>query len=221
MSSKLHHNWINQDASQTILFISGWGIDHHIFPIETSEYNVLTVSYDDPYSHEDILDLIQKYAIKNVTLIGFSMGAYIAHNLVKEKIISPQQTLLIGAKPAYNSKNIAMIKKLLLRNKDAFMRSFYKDCFHSTTEWLYFKKHILPKTAMSTDILLNQLSYLEEQKLKADTSTSYQFIHGENDKVAPFEHIKQLSPSIIRIENCGHVPFLHENWPTIFETIIK
>lgn len=213
MHSQHYAQWIDNTSSVTLIFISGWGIDHRIFPTHDTHYNYLTLFPDIPnITHQ--IDLYRPLLkTHRIILVGFSMGAYIAQHIVKTQLLTPHYVIYIGARPAYLPSEITKIKRLLQRQKDAYMTAFYRSCFFSHEEWIQFKKEILPLTLVDQDTLHVQLSELSAYRL--DTTPNL-WIHGQQDMIAPIEDIQDHKDTLLQIENCGHCPFYHPQWNTLF-----
>ncbi len=214
MHSQHYAQWINNYADTTVVFISGWGIDHRTFPTLRPDCNFLTLSPNQTLIENYISTHCSVFNQQRLILIGFSMGAYIAQTLVKQKTIAPDKTIIIGAKTSYEPSELNNIKRFLKRQKDAYMQAFYRSCFFSDTEWLNFKS--LHNSQYSTlETLTDQLTLLETYRL---TDTADLWIHGKQDAIAPYENIT-TTIDLLTIENCGHCPFFHEKWDDIFNTI--
>ena len=215
MHSQDYVQWINNNAKLTVIFISGWGIDHHLFPTLNSTCNYLTLYPDQTFIEKYITSKNHILSNHRLILIGFSMGAYIAQTLVKQKTIFPDKTIIIGVKKNYATSELNKIKLFLRRQKDAYMQAFYRSCFFSDEEWITFKSTHRTMTSVP-ELLIDQLTTLGTYTLEDSADL---WIHGKEDKIAPYDNTPTQIPQLL-IENCGHCPFFHKKWDDIFTTLL-
>ena len=95
---------------------------------------------------------------------------------------------------------------------------FTRDCFSSKQEWFQFKRTILPQCDFSKETLLNQLKFLKQQTLTS-VDKNIILIHGKEDNIAPISEVETFTP-LSKISSCGHCPFFHTNFETVFNTAL-
>jgi len=210
--------WINKQADKTLIFITGWGLDHTLLNYDHPNLNILSIQTEDPYDLNQLQTIISDHAKStSISFLGFSMGAYIVQDLIFNTSFEGDKIILVGARPKYPENDIKTIKRFLNRQKEAYMTAFYRTCLRDDAEWRDHK-HYFTSQHHDLDRLLNQLDYLAESSLKPIPNRV--FIHGENDAIAPLSDLQDLNTPIHIIPECGHIPFFHPSWPMMINTIL-
>ncbi|MFA4858197.1 MAG: alpha/beta hydrolase [Candidatus Margulisiibacteriota bacterium] len=194
------HNFANHRQNKIPRLFSGWAFDEEIFQTL------------------DLPDMDQPL------VIGWSQGVFAAIDFVAKQKDCTGHLVLISARPKYPAADIAIAQNGLKQNARGFLINFYRDCFATgeKEEFLWFKQNLMKKYLgkFTADDLSRQLDTLGQQSLNISnlsTATKITFIHGQNDKIAPVEEIKEFvsrfpQAKLIIMENCGHLPFLHKEF---------
>jgi pimeloyl-ACP methyl ester carboxylesterase len=116
----------------------------------------------------------------------------------------------------------------IIKNARGFLLNFYRDCFAAEEKENYhWFKQTLQKVYLekfNREPLLSSLAKLENSALDSRALAEIKnltFIHGQDDKIAPVEEIKEFAKTLPQahchlIENCGHLPFLRGEFAAIF-----
>lgn len=191
------------------VYVHGWAMGHDIFPFEDSA--VYCTVYDPLSFPEDMAHFLHQNTLKEINLVGFSMGAQLCIDIANQLDITIPNITLIGLPVAFNKNDIIAMKKRIKKNKSACLHHFYRNCFHHQEDFrgFYVEKGYNYIEELNEEILLKGLLYLEKRKVtQADflKKKTYTFIHGKEDKIAPLsELIKQInSPDIYIQKEQGH-----------------
>ena len=188
---------------KTFVF-SGWGIKE----------SVLNAPKHYIFEEEESVENNLKNTACKVKLIGFSLGAQQALEISKkfpEKILSLH---LISWRCFYPEKELLIAKKQLLKDKNAYMKFFYKRCFNLKKDWELFRSKHLEQhlNHFSLNKLLNQLTLFKTDHNNIpfkSITCPIQFIHSKTDKIAPYKELKYYCKKNQLIEHSlGHCPFL-------------
>lgn len=200
---------IDRNQVKNLAIISGWAFDERIFSQMDLPYNYIFV---------DEKEINRLKEVKNLSVLGWSQGAYAAADFTIGNSQIVEQLLLVSARPSYPKASIEQIKQMLRKNKQAYLISFYKQCFCSAEkeQFSWFKKNLMNDylEKFELDDLLAGLDRLSKQKLdfaKLKTIKNLKFIHGEEDKIAPLAELPQDLPLQV-LPQTGHLPFLQSNF---------
>ena len=219
---------VDRGFPETILLIPGWAMDHRIFDSLELDFNYLIpAKFVFKSFADDILSQLNKVNLKKISILGSSMGGFLAANFAAKYPDRVKDITLIGMRQHYDKDGIDKVKGLLSAGKEAYLYSFYRNCFSATEK----KSYVLFKTmimrdymeGLDTEDLLAELDYLAEAELCTDKLKEVQirFMHGECDKIAPLEGIlklKEMLPAagFTVLSGAGHMPFLANNFTELF-----
>ena len=120
--------------------------------------------------------------------------------------------------------SIEEIKIFLRKNKTAFLRQFYKQCFNSANKQNYkwFKETLLKEylNEISLENLIDGLDQLGRATIEIDLLKNIEnikIVHGQNDAIAPLNEAIDLAKDIkqsqlIIFDDAGHLPFLRQDF---------
>jgi pimeloyl-ACP methyl ester carboxylesterase len=229
MPDKIDFEYINNQHKINLVLIPGWATDSKIFNNLHLPYNLLILNQANPvHFNQTLLTILKDNHIKNTSIAGFSMGGFLAIDFAKENPTFVDNLFLLGIRNKYDAKNIDFIKKLLIRNKAAYLLKFYQSCFNDKQSFLEFKKALFNEyiNNFSLDFLLETLDYLSSTNASAIKlkNTNTIFIHGKDDKVAPLNEVTNISQSLptsklITLET-GHMPFFQKDISEIITNYI-
>ncbi len=214
---KLHHE--THGTGDPILFLHGFGLSgrswnrlipffkhkHKLFLLDLKGHGKSPSPRDDDYSifhhAEHVIKFIQSRKLKNLTLVGHSLGGCIAlitalKFLRKEQVL--KKLVIIGG-VAYAQKLPWFIK--LLQNPS----------LKHVEKYLPGKAHALVKTAKH----LVPEHYNKLQKQFKFIKIPTLLIWGKDDKIVPLNVGKKLnkeirSSELVVFERCGHVPQIEQ-----------
>lgn len=215
----------DKGATDTVLLIPGWATDYRIFGNRLRlNANCLVPVEFSPFDFEDgLLDAMRQNRLKKISIIGWSMGALLAADFSSKHRDRIREIVLISVRRSYEKENIENVKRHLRKNRVAFLRKFYKDCFSpdEKEELFWFKKKLLKAyiDKMDIDALFEGLNYLSGSKIepKSLSGLKITFIHGNEDKIAPIGDVFRLKNELpgskfVSIKKAGHMPFLKSNF---------
>lgn len=218
----------NRGFKDTILLIPGWAADHRIFDHLNLDFNYLVPVKYSPFNFkEELLANIRDNGINKMSILGWSMGSFLASDFIGEyQDCVTGRVLMVSAREGYEKSAIEEIKVRLKKNKAGYLYKFYAECFCETEKetFHHFKKGLMKRylAEMKIDSLLEGLDYLLGARItprnleKLDVT----FIHGENDKIAPIEEALKIKKNLpqarfISLENAGHMPFFNPRFSNL------
>ncbi len=197
-------------ASPTIVFFPGFATDERLLSIPYPSWNIISL----PPSHtiQEDWNAIQSQLMSPYTIIGFSMGVDMALKCLDDQDPNLKEILLFGARPQYTRAEIKLVKTYLIKDYTNYLEQFYKACFKTKKPkfWPELEKNYLKK--FNLEKLLKQLDLVSQINLsKHKIPAQAQFIHGENDQIAPLPHIQSLIPQdqLTIIKNAEHIDVLY------------
>jgi len=210
--------FIKRGFKDDLVLIPGWATDHRIFQMLELDYNYLLVSAFSPFNFkEDLSQYLENNSIGRISLLGWSMGAYLAADFAVTNPNKVEQLILMGVKQGYEKLAMDKIKSKLKENKVAWLYKFYLDSFsRKDLEGLkWFRKTLLKDYLKEQDItqLLSGLDYLSQARFDMDSLKHIEnlmFMHGSDDRIAPVENAVEMKNKLpkakfCRVENKGHV----------------
>ena len=220
---------LDRGSSDTILLIPGWATDFRIFAPLDIRFNYLFPDDFSPFGFgADLARAMSESGMKKVSVLGWSMGAFVACDLLPKYAELVDEVILVGARIHYPKAENEKIKDLLIKNSKAFLYKFYRDCFSAEDKgaFTWFKENLLEDYLERTDLknLFEGLDYLSARRMETSRleDVNVTFVHGKLDKIAPLkeaEELKRALPSAraFYIEGAGHMPFLSQKFKRIFD----
>lgn len=228
---------LNPDEKNTIFFIHGWPLNHKMFEYQFNlipKYGYRCISIDlrgfgdsdkpwNGYSYDRLSDdvrvIIETLGLKNITLVGFSMGAaiairymarYYSYNVSKLVLLSAAAPSFIrrqGYPYGMTADQVDDLIRQTYENRPEMLANFGSIFFSSgvTPSFVdWFRNIGLEATGYST---IKTAESLKNEDLRSDLSkinVPTGIFHGRLDKVCPFEFAGELKKGII---NCQLYPF--------------
>jgi len=222
--------YVNRQKEDLAVLIPGWATDGHIFgPLDLGYDYLIPEEMLTEDFHEALYGHLKKSGRKT-TLIGWSMGGHLAAHFMARYPDAVERTVLISVKEKYSKSDIDLIKGYLMRNKNAYLTSFYKKCFEgqSFSEKEWFEDNLLDAYLKKTDLdlLISQLDFLQNNPFPIEELRSHEnklvFVHGRNDAIVSCQNASSLARNFTKasfalIDKTGHVPFLHSRFKEIME----
>ena len=247
-------SWHYQQAEEgknTLLFIHGWSFDSNIWINQwdlKNEYRIITLDlpghgFSRYNKNIDIIEeLHHRFGMGNLTIIGHSLGGFLAlqlsqvyPDLVKNLILISSPVKFIKSKDydfGLSKEEVEKLRKFITENYPGYLLIFMRWLFtDAERKQDNFKQiwHNLEKREVwpSKEALQSYLSFIEEgdlrsglEKVKADVL----IIGGDKDPICPLNSLYYLSEKIkgSKVEffkDCGHLPFLTH--PERFNKLVK
>ena len=213
---------IDRGFKETILLIPGWASDYRIFdPLELN-FNYLMPVMFSPFDFEPaLLASFKENSFKEVSILGWSMGGFLAADFAAKYPQHVKSLTLIGMREKHDGAGIDKIKEYIETNQNSYLYKFYHECFSpEEKETLSVFKRGLMKDYLkefATDELLTGLDYLAKAELKAEVfkKVKTRLIHGDSDRIAPIEELIGME-GIVVLKGAGHAPFLRNDFKKVF-----
>ena len=210
--------FIKRGFKDDLVLIPGWATDHRIFQMLELDYNYFLVSAFSPFSfREDLSQYLKSNSIVRISLLGWSMGAYLAADFAVTNPNKVEHLILMGVKQRYENLAMDEIKSKLKENKVAWLYKFYLDSFsRKDPEGLkWFRKTLLKDYLKEQGLtqLFSGLDYLSQARFDMDSLKHIEnlmLMHGSDDCIAPVENAVEMKNKLpkakfFRVENKGHI----------------
>lgn len=194
----------------TIILIPGWATDCRIFKaVEASR-------------------IFRQKPTDKISLLGWSLGGFTAAEFASKHPDMIDELIMVSIRIRYDPARLADIKRLLIKDKKAYLYKFYLESFsEGDKEGLaWFKKNLLKSYLqdMKTEDLMRGLDYLSQASIDPERLRRVERIrifHGTEDTIAPLKEAEEigsrlLQAEFIRIAGAGHCPFLKRDFRDIF-----
>jgi pimeloyl-ACP methyl ester carboxylesterase len=228
-----HFNFVDRGFKKNILLIPGWATDWRIFERLDIPFNYLLPKRVSPSEAKKIINHIPgKLRKAGISVLGWSMGGFIAADLILKNPNVFERVILISIRQRYDANGIEHIRGCLRRDARAYLYSFYKGLFSEdeTMNKAWFKEVLLRKYINDIDslYLFEGLDYLSTAELKADllNKPNVAFIQGEKDGIAPIHEARSaisqapLAKAVF-IKDAKHLPFLRGEFTEVFKEKIR
>ncbi|WP_338433166.1 alpha/beta hydrolase [Clostridium tyrobutyricum] len=228
---------LNPNGKDTIFFIHGWPLNHNIFEYQFNvlpKYGYRCISIDlrgfgdsdkpwRGYSYDRLSDdvriIIETLGLKNIILVGFSMGAavairymsrYYSYNVSKLILLSaaaPSFVMRPGYPYGMTSDEVDDLIKQTYENRPEMLSNLGSIFFASsvTPSFVNWFQNIgLTAAGYAT---IKAAESLKNEDLRSDLgkiNVPTGIFHGRLDKICPFEFAEQLK---IGIKNSNLYPF--------------
>jgi malonyl-CoA O-methyltransferase len=221
--------FVDRGFEKSMLLIPGWATDWRIFKRLDIPFNYLLPERVSPNEAKKIINHLPAELRKaGISILGWSMGGFIAADLILKNPNVFERVVLISIRQRYDTNRIEQIRDCLRRDAKAYLYSFYKGLFSEDEKEnkIWFKEVLLSKYINDIDslYLFEGLDYLSATELKANllNKPNVTFIQGENDSIAPI-HEARLAISqapmarAVFIKDACHLPFLRKEFTEIFK----
>lgn len=203
--------------------IPGWAADYRIFDKLNLDFNyILPLDLSISDFENNLILFLKKYSIRKISLLGWSLGGFLAADFCQKKYSLVDQLFLVGIRQKYDFQEIDKIKEILKDKRKGYLYKFYSDCFYRDKNFKYFKKMFIKNylKQIELDSLLSGLNYLQRARIGRDKLKKLKkikIIHGEFDKIVPLEQAKKIKSKIPQadfrvIKDSGHIPFFNDNF---------
>jgi pimeloyl-ACP methyl ester carboxylesterase len=212
--------FIPRGFEETLVLLPGWACDWRMFSHLELDCNYVFALNDNATSM-DIAEFLESQNISEVSILGFSMGSFIAADFVFHYSQMVKRLFLVSTTIKPDSHAMANIKATVKANHKAFLYRFYLGCFAKSdaAALALFRQELIDDYLknINKDDLLRGLDYLAHVSLSLEgINRAKQVIvyHGGDDKVFPVKQImavKDFCPHVdIRvIQGAGHALLFH------------
>ena len=220
--------YIDRGYKASIVLIPGWATDYRIFDFLDLKFNYLLPVRFAPFDFsKSLLREIKKRTIKKISLLGLSLGGFLAAEFAFKHPGLIDELILISIRKRYKENDLSHIKGQLKKNKKAYLYKFYSLCFPGRKHIDDSAKKLFNRyyNTMDLDYLLYGLQYLEKAKIEPallGKIENIRIIHGEYDNIAPIQEafdIKSRLPKakFICVKDAGHFPFLKADFKKYYD----
>lgn len=201
-----------------LVLLPGWATDYRIFNTLDLNYNYLACTRLNPFTLEQ--DLLNNAPGKKMTILGYSLGGFLAADFAVKYPQFIQGLILLGIRRSYQPQLLKYVRQHLLENRRAYLYSFYLDCFSALDRagLAWFRKHLLKRylNEMKLKELSLGLDYLASSKIepaRLKVLKDIRIFHGKEDKIAPIAEACSLKEELpqakfFKLEGVGHISFL-------------
>jgi len=245
-----------EGTGEALLFIHGWGVDKRIWRQQSKYFSqsFKVVSIDLPGHGKsswlkvtledmvhDIKYLLDTNSIKEVSLLGSSLGGLLALKFYQVYPNTIKRMVLVGSMPKFSKSDdyphgldIERMKKLSMQLDtdypsiiNVFFRSLFTKQERQTRRFKWLQKFRRNIEFPMKDALHQYLDIMEKEDLRhvlKNIKVPIQFINGSEDEICTMktiEVIKNLTPDsrFDIFEQCGHFPFLSK--PHEFNELVE
>ena len=212
--TEIHHDC----RRRYVICLPGWATPGSLFRQTYFPANQIIFDWVHPPTFmAAIKTLFKRYPHIRFTLLGFSMGGYLAQQVLKQYPDRVDHLVMIGTKTAYAGKAIDHVASQIATAKHQFLKRFFKQSCYTTEHYRHYMcYHYQPDSPyLDHPCLLPSLHFLSTASLCKTTlqlSPRLTFIHGIHDRIAPFQAIHRFcqhldSAHLIGLPQVGHIPF--------------
>ncbi|MCM8813375.1 MAG: alpha/beta hydrolase [Candidatus Omnitrophica bacterium] len=214
---------IDRKQKELLVLLPGWAGDYRIFSRLELSYNYAVPDPFWPQDAAEILpDFLRAHTQQPVRLLGLSLGGFVGAYLAAQQPDFFSHVVLVGVRQQYPARDIAMVKFMISRSKEAFLRQFFQQCVSATSlarEWFLplaeaYCREGVPETLVETLVFLEQLR-LTPEIVRAIPRCL--FVHGAEDRIAPLSEVESLcrevpAARLVTIKAEGHLPLTHPDF---------
>lgn len=220
-AARSEFKFVDRGFEKNLLLVPGWASDARIFSRLDLKYNYLLVSKMRLSSFpEDAVQVLKERAFEKVSIFGHSLGGFLAKDFLLSFPGNVDELFLSGIRKCYTSEEIAGVAERVKKNRAAFLRRFYADCFAGEDEgWLWFKENLLKAylEEMRLEGLLEGLDYLSKVSMESKDFQGVKHLtiyHGAEDKIASLKEASEIAKGLpsarfIVVPNAGHMAFIY------------
>jgi len=215
-------------GAPAVVLLPGWATDGRVFDGLFPGVATVTTGPLRPEGFpRRLADCLDRAAVRGpVTLVGWSLGGFLAVEFAREYPDRVRRAILIGIRKGYPAGEVEEMREGLLRERTACLDRFYAQCFFParTASFRRFRAGLRKEYLREMDeaTLLSGLSYLEAARLAGGSlpPCPVDVVHGEQDAVAPVAEAEALARESGRakfhpIPGAAHAAFLSEGFRAV------
>ncbi len=207
----------NKELNRYMLLCPGWTFDYKIFP--DFNYNIIYYDYLDT---ENFITAIKKFLqeneIKNIYLLGWSMGGLVVSKLIEYLNVKIEKIFLISVVKNFNGEMLKKTEALLNSNFSKAIDKFYRNIFIGDSAlYSFFKKNYYEYyiNRANQKLVYYELEFLKNNYIDTKKLSEYNVtvIGSKNDIVTPYSEVKKFANEILNSKfiysEFTHLPFLY------------
>ncbi|HEX9191426.1 MAG TPA: alpha/beta fold hydrolase [Candidatus Deferrimicrobiaceae bacterium] len=219
---------VTGDGAPSVVLLPGWATDGRVFAGLFPRATAATTGPLRPegFSRRLAAFLDRSGARAPVTLVGWSLGGFLAAEFARDYPERIGRAILVGIRRAYPAGDVEAVREEVLRHRAACLSGFYAQCFFptQTDSFRRFRAGLQKEYIREMDetTLLSGLSYLSGARLSGDLlpRCPVALVHGEKDVVAPAAEAESVAresgrAAFHRIPGAAHAAFLSEGFKTV------
>jgi pimeloyl-ACP methyl ester carboxylesterase len=184
----------------SMVLLPGWATDGRIFEGALPGVTAVTTGTLRPEGFSRRLAaFLDRTARGPVTVIGWSLGGFLAAEFARECPDRVRRVVLVGIRREYPQGDVEAVLRSLSTDPGGCLSGFYAQCFYPSQipEYRRFRGGLQAAYLREMDgrALREGLSYLAEVRLTGATlpACPVAIVHGEKDVVAPFAEAERLA----------------------------
>ena len=215
-------------GAPTVVLLPGWATDGRVFGDLFPGATTVTTGPLRPEGFpRRLAACLDRAAVRGpVTLVGWSLGGFLAAEFAREFPERVRRAILIGIRKGYPPGDVEEVRNDLLRDRPACLDRFYARCFFPTrtASFRRFRAGLQKEYLREMDeaTLLSGLSYLATARLSGGSlpPCPVDIVHGEKDVVAPVAEAEEVAresgrAKFLSIPGAAHAAFLAEGFRAV------
>ncbi len=224
-SLKSEFRFHSRGFQETLILIPGWATDWRIFDGLELDYNYLLITKPDVSDfNRRILDKIDQLKINKVSVLGFSLGGFLAAEFASAYPARIAELILVGVRKQYEPQLLINIKREILKDLRPWLYKFYLNCFSRADKLglAWFRQNLLKEYSdkLNADELIRGLDYLASHALPIEALKRIEAVsifHGADDIVALPKEVLEIKAELPKakfklLADRGHLCFLGCNF---------
>lgn len=220
--------FLSGEGPPSVVLLPGWATDGRIFAGLFPRATAATTGPLRPAGFPKRLAafLDRSGARAPVTVVGWSLGGFLAAEFAREHPERVGRAILVGVRRGYPVADVEAVRLGVLRDRAACLSGFYAQCFFPTQTAAFrrFRAGLQKEYIREMDeaTLLSGLSYLAGARLSGDLlpRCPVVLVHGDRDVVAPMAEAEGIAresgrAAFFRIPGAAHAAFLSERFRTV------
>jgi pimeloyl-ACP methyl ester carboxylesterase len=217
---------IDGGSSPEVVLLPGWATDGRIFG---TLFPGVAAVVAGPLQADGFPDrlaaFLGAFARGPVTVVGWSLGGFLAAEFARQFPERVRRLLLIGVRRRYPAADVEAVRASLARDRRACLSGFYAQCFFPSQMAAYrtFRGGLQEEylREIGDAFLLSGLSYLSSATLSPSAlpRCPVAFVHGGKDVVAPAAEAECLAresgAAFHLLQGAPHAAFLSERFHAV------
>jgi pimeloyl-[acyl-carrier protein] methyl ester esterase len=213
--------FLKGSGAPTVVLLPGWATDGRVFDGMFPRATAVTTGAlrPDGFPARLAAFLDRSGASAPVTIVGWSLGGFLAAEFAREHPGRVRRAILVGIRRAYPPADVEAVMAGLLRDRAACLSGFYAQCFFpsQTADYRKFRASLQKEYLREMDgsALHAGLSYLAAVRLSGELLPRCPvfLVHGERDAVAPASEAEGIAresgrAAFHRVPGAAHAAFL-------------
>jgi pimeloyl-[acyl-carrier protein] methyl ester esterase len=196
------------EGDPSVVLLPGWATDGRIFEGVFPGVTAVTTGPLRPEGFTARLAaFLDRVARRPVTVVGWSLGGFLAAEVAREYPDRVRRVVLIGIRREYPEGDVAAVLRSLSTVPGGTLSGFYARCFYPSQMPAYRRFRSGLQDAylreMDVGVLREGLFYLAGEKLSGGTlpACPVAIVHGEDDVIAPLAEAEGVA------RECGNATF--------------